>query len=265
MLPTLGPGFDRVNVLRVMGAAAAREADLHGRRAMLFDQLASRTESERYYQESLQVALALPGRPRSTIGFAASSVAFAQRERAAALSRLGRHGEAQSLLDEHLQFIQRHALPGATAAGAHHAQAGLRIGQRQFAEAERQLRLAIQSLDDLRYPRSHPHQVSKVRDLALVLWARGDAQAAQAELRLLDERLQRDGAPEVRGRMPYERGLVPRQPAPRRCGAPVRGTRAKQPWRARRWALLRRAGAGPACGGARAVPTRRSARPPASC
>ncbi len=208
MLPTLGPGFDRVTVLRVLGAVAAREADLHGRRAMLFDQLASRTESERYYQESLQVALAQPGRPRSTIGFAASSVAFAQRERAAALSRLGRHGEAQSLLDEHLQFIQRHALPGATAAGAHHAQAGLRIGQRQFAEAERQLRLAIQSLDDLRYPRSHPHQVSKVRDLALVLWARGDAQAAQAELRLLDERLQRDAAPEVRGRMPYERGLV---------------------------------------------------------
>lgn len=208
MLPTLGPGFERVNVLRVLGAVAAREGDLHGRRAMLHDQLASRSESERHYQASLQEALALPGRPRSTIGFAATSVSFAQRERAAALSRLGRHAEAQALLDEHLQFIQRHALPGSAAAWAHHALAGLRIGQRQFAEAERQLRLSIQALDELRYPRSHPQQVSKVRDLVLVLWARGESVAAGAELRVLDERLQRDGAPEGRGRMPYERGLV---------------------------------------------------------
>ena len=38
--------------------------------------------------------------------------------------------------------------------------------------------------------------------------SQAEVDRALAELRALDERLQRDGAPEVRGRMPYERGMV---------------------------------------------------------
>jgi len=206
MLGSTPPSADRVRVLRALGAAASAEGERHMRRAQLAEVLAARAESERWYREALDVARALPGPSQRQATLASNNLATAQRERAVALMRLGRHAEAQRLLDEHMRFLQQQPLPGSTVAGAHQVLAALRLFQGEFAEAERQLRLSLLALDRLHYTGDHPARVSKLRDLLLVLWLRGQHAAALRELAAFDAKVGADSA--AAKRMPFERALV---------------------------------------------------------
>jgi CHAT domain-containing protein len=203
-----GSGVDRVRVLRVLGGVATREAELHQQAVRLHEQLAARTEAQRRFAEALDLARGIQPAPRDQIFFAAQSLAVAQRERAYALVRLQRYGEAEQLLDEHLVFIERESLPAVQRAHAQHALASLRLWQGDFAEAERQLRLARRALEDLRVAPGHPWFVGKVRDLVLALWARGQGAEAARELAAFDDLAARAKVDPDRVRLSFERGLV---------------------------------------------------------
>ncbi len=208
LLPGLKASNQRISVLRALGSAAAVEASVHSRRGEFNDALAAAAECERWNREALETAQALPDASAAILMRAASALAAAQRERAAALGRLGRFAEMQAVLAEHLQLIQRHPIDATFAAGAHQSLASLHLQRREFAQAERQLRLALQVLDSLGTPKTAPTRVSKVADLVLTLWARGLYAQARAEIDALDEHARRDKTPPARVRLAYERGLV---------------------------------------------------------
>lgn len=199
---------ERSRLLRVLGALANREAEWHERLAQPGEALAARAEAERRYREA-HALLDTPALKTTAIaGYARASLAIAQRDRALALLRLARYAEAEALLAEHMAFIRAQSLPADFSAAAHHVLATLRLWRGEFAEAERQLRLARKALDSLRYARTHPSQIGKTRDLVLVLWARGEIDAARLELEALDAEVVRSKRGADRARMRFERGLV---------------------------------------------------------
>ena len=205
LLAGLAASQDRVTVLRALGAAAGVEAVLQARRGEFHDGLAAAAESERRFREALETAEALPG---AALIYPATDLANAQKQRIAALNNLGRFGEAEAVLSEHLSLIQRYPVSTDFAAGAHHTLANLRMQRREFAEAERQLRLARQVLDVLGHARTSSTQVSKTADLATSLWARQLYADARREIDALDEQARRDKTPPGRVRIAFERGLV---------------------------------------------------------
>lgn len=210
LLPTLGPSYERVMTQRALGHLAMREAELAGHQVLLGEALAARALSERHLREAFDTVVALPPDRASSHmrRVTANSLSNAQRERALALSRLGRYGEAAVLVEDNRAFVVAQRLGAVSLAAAHHAAGAIEMHRGAWAAAERKLLLSIQALDEARMPRTHPHQISRTRDLLLVMWATGRAAEARAALDALDARIRSDKVPVSRARMPFERGLV---------------------------------------------------------
>jgi CHAT domain-containing protein len=206
MLPGTPASIDRVHLLRALGALARSDAVLHYRRGRYADELASGTEAERYYREAIGLAEKLNDETQRRL--ATRNFADVQRERANALRRLGRINDAEALLLEHMQLLRRERLPAGLAAGAHHAMASIRLWQREYAEAERQLRLSLQVLDRLRFDKTAPSRIEKIGMLTLLLWAQGRHAEALRELTVLDGQVANDKVATARAQFWFERGLV---------------------------------------------------------
>ena len=201
--------LERLSLLRAIASTHAREAEGSLRRGLSNDELAARSAALQAHREAFDAAQALPPAAAWLVPLTAHGLAVAQRDLANALLRLGRHAQAETTIDAHMRFVREQGLSATMTAFAHHLMALMRMRRGEFDDAERQLRLSAQVLDGLRYPRSHPFQTTRSRDLMMVLWAAGRTGAALREMELLDEALKRDGvSTAVRGRFPFERGLV---------------------------------------------------------
>jgi CHAT domain-containing protein len=205
-LPGTPASIDRVHLLRALGALARSDAVLLYRRGRYADELASGMEAERYYREAIGLAEKLNDETQRRL--ATRNYADVQRERANALRRLGRINDAEALLIEHMQLLRKEKLPAGLAAGALHGMASIRLWQREYAEAERQVRLSLRVLDRLRFEKTAPSRIEKIGMLTLLLWAQGRHADALRELTLLDTQVVNDRVATTRAQFRFERGLV---------------------------------------------------------
>ena len=208
LLPSLPSGIERLSVLRALAATHTREAEALQRRGQFSDALAAHERAVQGHRDALAAVQAFRQPAPSMRSLTVHGLAAALRDGASALARTGRLVQAEAQVNAVVQLARDEALSPTVAAGAHHLLAGLRMRRGEWAEAERQLRLSLQVLDGLGYARSHPFQTQRTRDLLLVLWADGRPDAALRELDQMDRALQAQGVAAVRGRYPFERGLV---------------------------------------------------------
>lgn len=211
LLPTLpSPSVDRMTTLRVLGGVARGQADLDWQAQRLQATLASRVEALGRFAEALEAARALSptqGDQRGVVEVTQVDLASAQRSRASALVALGRYADAELALGEHLDFIVKQGVRPVFAAGAHDELANLHFTRGDHDRAEHHLRRGIEVLDRLNFPRRHPWQTDKQRNLALTHWARGRYEEARRVFDELDRAVYGERG-EPRRLYPLQRALV---------------------------------------------------------
>jgi len=197
---------ERVLLLRALVALELAEAQRLAWRGRLVEQVDA-AERARQRAAAALALLEAEAAPRpSALRPAAGDLGRAQKRLAGALRQLERDAEAEAVLLEHLKTIEKHPVGADFAAGAHHALALLRMGQRDHAAAARQLRLALAVLDRVGVPPGATVYTDKLSDLALALWAQGRGEEALAELAVLERHLANANAPALR--YAFERGLL---------------------------------------------------------
>jgi CHAT domain-containing protein len=202
------PPAQQLVARRTLTSLAATQFMLLQRRGRAAEALGASADSHQQAQAVLKAAQEQPGTAPAMLRAVATDLALAQRRHAGALRELERDAEAEALLQEHLRTINAHAVAADFAAGAHHALAALRMSQRNWPEAEAQLRLSLRVADQLGYPPAQGARLDKIGDLAVVLWAQGRSVQAQAVLDTLDASIAGDKAAQQRARLPFARGLV---------------------------------------------------------
>jgi CHAT domain-containing protein len=202
----LGP-FDRTNLLRVHASGWWREAEVHRRRYALQALLEARAKATQGMRDAVAMAQTLPPQGARTLSVTAAGLAAALREQAYSLILTGRYSDAEELVQEQQRLTQAHGLSAGFASGALHLQALLRLRRGEFEESGQLLRRSQQVLDQLRYPRGHPFQLARSRDLLLVSWALGRHDEGLADLEQIDL-VAVEGGDRPRLRYPFERGLL---------------------------------------------------------
>lgn len=203
------PSAQRVTVLRALSNLELSHSGLQARLGRLAEALPPAREAQRHSAAALAMARQLSaGVATSDLQFAAGDLATAQQRVAALLRDLERDGEAEAVLQEHLQTIARYPVSEGFAAGAHQALAALRLAQRQWAEAAVQYRLSLSVLDRLGVAPAAETRLERIADLAVALLGQGLPAQAKALFDSLDARLEGDAAARARARLPFQRALV---------------------------------------------------------